>query len=239
MRKRRFSLSFGLALIATLSIGTLTSYAGQWIQDSNGWWYQNDDGSWTANNCQHIDGKWYHFNENGYMNVGWIQVPTTRTSGYDGHTWVENAWYYLDEQNGDMLESGRWEGGYIQSDGSLHVADVFVNHLGQVEYYEKVNEEWLSPWKTYYSEIDWKIDWMRYIDQMIGEYGEYGTYSLDYQLPANWSESCPLPLIHGAVNYELFDSWLGDEYSLCTANWTIDDNHMFHLDADYYEPSAE
>lgn len=30
----------------------LTSFAGEWKSDNNGWWYQNDDGSYPKNTWQ-------------------------------------------------------------------------------------------------------------------------------------------------------------------------------------------
>lgn len=44
----------------------LSSYAGQWMQDSTGWWYQNDDGSYFNNGWNWIDGKRYYFTPEGY-----------------------------------------------------------------------------------------------------------------------------------------------------------------------------
>ncbi|RHT77625.1 hypothetical protein [Clostridium sp. AM28-20LB] len=52
---------------------SLTSFAGEWKSDNNGWWYQNDDGSYPKNTWQWIDGnkdgisESYYFNENGYL----------------------------------------------------------------------------------------------------------------------------------------------------------------------------
>lgn len=51
----------------------ITSFAGEWKSDNNGWWYQNDDGSYPKNTWQWIDGnkdgvsESYYFNENGYL----------------------------------------------------------------------------------------------------------------------------------------------------------------------------
>ena len=44
-----------------------------WIKTSTGWWYQYADGTYPKNEWQKIDGKWYHFNENGYMQTGWLK----------------------------------------------------------------------------------------------------------------------------------------------------------------------
>lgn len=63
-----------LTLAALLStFYPLTSFAGEWKSDNNGWWYQNDDGSYPKNTWQWIDGnkdgvsESYYFNENGYL----------------------------------------------------------------------------------------------------------------------------------------------------------------------------
>lgn len=61
--------------LATLlsAFSPLTSFAGEWKSDNNGWWYQNDDGSYPKNTWQWIDGnkdgisESYYFNENGYL----------------------------------------------------------------------------------------------------------------------------------------------------------------------------
>ena len=57
-----------LAVLGTSAIMSMTSFAGEWKQDTSGWWYQNDDGSYLANQWfQDFDGKWYYLNESGYM----------------------------------------------------------------------------------------------------------------------------------------------------------------------------
>ena len=72
----------------------LTSFAGEWKSDNNGWWYQNDDGSYPKNTWQWIDGnkdgisESYYFNENGYL------LTNTTKDGYtvngDG-AWTVNG----------------------------------------------------------------------------------------------------------------------------------------------------
>ena len=43
-----------------------------WHEDANGKWYQNADGTYYANGFQDIDGVTYSFDENGYMQTGWV-----------------------------------------------------------------------------------------------------------------------------------------------------------------------
>lgn len=51
---------------------SLTTFAGQWMLDANGWWWKNNDGSYPVNSWKWIDGNLdgiaerYYFNEQGY-----------------------------------------------------------------------------------------------------------------------------------------------------------------------------
>ena len=64
--KKKCLITIVLAATLTLS-SAFSSLAGQWMQDGIGWWWQEDDGSYTVNECQYINGKYYYFDENGYM----------------------------------------------------------------------------------------------------------------------------------------------------------------------------
>ena len=44
-----------------------------WHEDSNGKWYQNPDGTYYINGFADIDGTTYSFDENGYMQTGWVE----------------------------------------------------------------------------------------------------------------------------------------------------------------------
>lgn len=71
MKKKLFSL-LGAAFLISMSL-SMTSFAGQWQEDSKGWWYQNDDGSYVSNDWQEIDGKRYRFDETGYMITNFLK----------------------------------------------------------------------------------------------------------------------------------------------------------------------
>lgn len=49
-------------------------YRPEWIQDSVGWWYRREDGSWPVSTWWQdpVSGSWYYFNNQGYMETGWI-----------------------------------------------------------------------------------------------------------------------------------------------------------------------
>lgn len=75
-----FKLDPNLAGTETVQNNTAT---GQWILDSTGWWYQNSDMSYPKSVWQEIDGKWYYFNENGYMLENTV-TPDGYKVGADG-----------------------------------------------------------------------------------------------------------------------------------------------------------
>lgn len=64
--KKKFGL---LILGAILCVGfSMPAMAGEWKNDHIGWWYRNDDRSYPAYRWMlDCDGKWYCFNEAGYM----------------------------------------------------------------------------------------------------------------------------------------------------------------------------
>lgn len=85
---RKISL---LSMTALLSLSMcFPVFAGEWKENATGWWYQNDDGTNPAGAWTQIDGKWYYFKSDGYMNTGWIKVS--------------NQWYFC-ESSGEMRTS--------------------------------------------------------------------------------------------------------------------------------------
>lgn len=91
---RRKNVVVALATVMTLSMN-MTSFAGQWLSDANGWWWQNDDGSYPVNQWQWIDGNGdsvaenYYFNENGYCLLD-TTTPDGNTVNGSG-AWVVNG----------------------------------------------------------------------------------------------------------------------------------------------------
>ncbi len=95
MKKQILAGIFAGIMIAGMSF---TAYAGQWESDSTGYWYREDDGSYLSDVWKMIDGKWYHFNESGYMETdAWIGDYYV---GADGALWTNTLTeegYWLDE----------------------------------------------------------------------------------------------------------------------------------------------
>lgn len=57
-------------------VGKLSSLAPGWHEDDSGRWYQNADGTYYAGGFQEIEGVEYSFDENGYMQTGWVSKGT-------------------------------------------------------------------------------------------------------------------------------------------------------------------
>lgn len=58
-----------------------------WQQDNDMWWWLNGDGTYAKNEWKQVDGKWYHFDNHGWMQTGWLEL--------------EEKWYYL-KSDGSM-----------------------------------------------------------------------------------------------------------------------------------------
>ena len=77
-----------------------------WMKDAKGWWLRFSDGTWPmadrtgAYHWEHINGKWWAFDETGYAKTGWL-----RDEDYGG-------WFYMDlehgMQTGWVLLNGVW-----------------------------------------------------------------------------------------------------------------------------------
>ncbi|BCZ46276.1 hypothetical protein psyc5s11_23430 [Clostridium gelidum] len=88
-----------LLIVSALALNPMGASA-QWKQDSNGWW-NTEGNSWSVG-WRLIDGKWYYFEQDGYMKTGWIK--------YDGRL------YYLNT-DGSMAHDTTIDGFTVGSDG--------------------------------------------------------------------------------------------------------------------------
>ena len=108
---------------------------GQWKMDETGWWYQGADGTYPKNTWASIEWNgqryWYHFNESGYMDTGWIldseiwyylhpEANGNRGHMYTGWHEIGGKWYYFNMGSelpmGAMLANTTTPDGY-QVDG--------------------------------------------------------------------------------------------------------------------------
>lgn len=81
---------------------------GKWVKDDTGWKYQNADETFVAGAWKKIGGKWYHFNEQGYMQTGWyregIYYYYLKADGSMAvNEWVDGERYYVDS-NGHWVK---------------------------------------------------------------------------------------------------------------------------------------
>ena len=65
MIKNLKKLTAGVITIAAIFAVTPIAAHAEWRQDPTGWWYANGDSWYTG--WKQIDGKWYHFKSDGYM----------------------------------------------------------------------------------------------------------------------------------------------------------------------------
>lgn len=80
----------------------VTSTKGSWKQDAEGWWYEHPDGSYAKGGWELINGRWYAFNDAGYMLTGWYKPARGEwywlgTDGAARFGWeqIGDDWYYF------------------------------------------------------------------------------------------------------------------------------------------------
>ena len=77
---------------------------GMWKSDASGWWFEDSSGWYPKNEWQKIDGKWYFFTEDGYMDYGeyrdgcWLGDDGAWVEDYSGGHWMSDGsgWWYED-----------------------------------------------------------------------------------------------------------------------------------------------
>lgn len=114
MKKRSI---VGMALAAVMTVASvMPAFAAGWFFDgpeSWQWKYVNDDGSVPKSTWLEVDGKKYHMDDNGYLDIGWKQIQSEQNDwGYS--SW---NWYHFDKTSGAMDTSGNTDTGYIGADG--------------------------------------------------------------------------------------------------------------------------
>lgn len=97
------------ATLALTGIMGMTSYAGTWESNAQGWWYNNGNGTWPASTWEWIDGnndgiaECYYFDPNGYC----LQNANT-PDGYlvnDSGAWVVNGIVQTKSVSADISNS--------------------------------------------------------------------------------------------------------------------------------------
>ena len=110
------------ALFSLQAVCTAFGADGTWIPDGNRWKYERSDGSMAAGTWEDIDGEWYHFGSDSYMQTGWQKVGNLRYFFEDGGALAEGwscytgdgdeKWYYYDENGNVRIHwqeiGGKW-----------------------------------------------------------------------------------------------------------------------------------
>ena len=116
-----------------------------WMYSNGRWWYKHEDGTYTANGWEKINGVWYHFDNSGWMQTGWVKDGSwyyLDGSGAMKTGWLKDngSWYYLQDsgamKTGWMKVSGKWY--YAYSSGALA-----INTTTPDGYRVNYNGEWV------------------------------------------------------------------------------------------------
>lgn len=141
----------------TFSLGISgTALAAGWQQNKTGWWYEKEDKTYPANVWfqDPANGKWYHFDANGYMQTGWIE---------DG-----GKHYYLDMESGAMWAnavtpdgwqldpSGAWMEHVEKKDPSVKNPDSSETKKEQAGWHEDQTGRWYQNPDGSYVKNRWK-----------------------------------------------------------------------------------
>ena len=194
-----------LAAALTMSIWSgMAVQAGEWQ-----WEYQDDAGNRAGAGWKEIDGSWYHFDENGYLDIGYRRLEQG------------GPWYYLSEANdaniGKMVTSGEWEFGHIQQDGSFYRLIPMLDGNGGVvlcDYSEENGFQQVKP-----STLGWYND--IYVNLATWEPEYELEENRQFQLPADWKTACPNPLLDAMIS--------GGNYS--RYKWSVSDDNLLTVTA--------
>ena len=102
---------------------------GDWVLQDNKWWYRLNNGTWPASQWKQINGVWYHFDRDGYIETGWIMDEghwyyLHSNGAMASYEWIgyHGKWYFVAE-NGEMMTntSVTWKGIMYQigEDGTM------------------------------------------------------------------------------------------------------------------------
>lgn len=138
MKKKLVVLGLSMAGVLMLSN---TAFAGEWKRNNVGWWYQESTGTYPTRRWSNIGGKWYYFDNVGYMvHDKWIGDYYLGSDGAMLIGTVTPDGYRVDA-------SGKWISGSPEE-------TIFENFI-QNEEYEMYTSEWyVNPTKYGYLDID-------------------------------------------------------------------------------------
>lgn len=97
-------------------------YAGTWRSNTIGWWYQEDNGTYPVSAWKYIDGKWYRFDNYGYMLANnWLIERHNYYYFYSDGSMAVNTWiddlYYVGADGKMYTDTFTPDGYYVGGDG--------------------------------------------------------------------------------------------------------------------------
>ncbi len=110
---------------ATVCVSAVTgaqAASGTWKSDSTGWWYEYSGGSYASSKWEKIDGSWYYFKADGYMDAGgyrdgcWLNGDGSWDTRYSGGKWASNSVGYWYTDSSGWYPTSQW----LQIDGSWY-----------------------------------------------------------------------------------------------------------------------
>ena len=106
------------------------TYSGtmSWKSNDKGWWIEDSEGWYPVSQWQKIDGKWYYFTADGYMDYSeyrdgcWLGSDGAWVEDYYGGTWKQDSsgWWYEDSSGWYPQSQWVWIDGvnyYFNSNG--------------------------------------------------------------------------------------------------------------------------
>ena len=121
---------------------------GKWYQDDTGWWYEDESGWYPVERWQKIDGKWYYFTCDGYMDYSeyrdgyWLGADGAWDErNYGGKWYIESDKFWYQDESGWRPYSQwlwiNWKCYYFDSDGyrvrNQYIDGYWVNNDGEWE----------------------------------------------------------------------------------------------------------
>ena len=85
-----------------------------WKSNATGWWVEDTTGWYPTDSWQKIDGKWYYFTADGYMDYSeyrdgcWLGADGAWDENYAGGHWMSDSsgWWYTD--NSGWYPKSQW-----------------------------------------------------------------------------------------------------------------------------------
>lgn len=74
MNKKYKKKLLSIALAGVLMISSSIPVSAAWKEEKNGWWNKNTSEKGYSTGWDRIGGRWYYFDDDGWMKTGWIHV---------------------------------------------------------------------------------------------------------------------------------------------------------------------